>query len=100
MSSESFNDFCSWFDKSKYALMAKPLFIDDQVKLGCVNCQHISVVYPQQKNGWNISKFVHRHLNIDKESPYKLRTDVTMSLETTDTLPVSTTLDFTHFLYV
>jgi len=98
MISESCNDFCSWFRQSKYALLAEPLFEDGKAQLICINCRDISVAYPRANNeGWIISKFTSRHLDVDKKCPNPAVYDVTMSLEATESLSVRMTLDFFIF---
>ena len=105
MISESCNDFCSWFKQSKYALMAEPLCEDCKAQLICINCRDTSAVYLQKNNnGWNISKFTSRHLDVDKKCPNPAVSarvsDVTMSLEATESLSVRMhDTWFFHFLY-
>ena len=100
MISESCNDFCTWFKQSKYALMAEPLCEDGKAQLICINCRDTSAVYPQKNNiGWNISKFTSRHLDVDKKCPNPAVSDVTMSLETDESLSVRM-IDFSYFRYV
>ena len=89
MISESCNDFFSWFKQSKFALLAEPLFEDGKAQLICINCRDISVAYSRANNeGWIISTFTSRHLTLEKKCPNPAVSDVTMSLETDESLSV------------
>ena len=82
MITESYGDFCSWFEttnQGKWVSKAVPCFEGEIIGLKCRHCQHLPFPVTRQSSGvgWHIGKFT-RHLNADKVCPSQVESSMLM----------------------